>query len=227
MIVKTRPSCRRIEHIGGEHPHTTSHHSTGRVHLPRHGLRAGGGGRTAVLAQAIALRSPATDRAHLPALAPITSSAGGRRMTLLFDGEHERPAFLLEDPSQAISGAYLSLLLGQVERATGPRRCLGPRNVLFARRPVRRVDRSEGTEPGSAVATGNGLYAAPALVRGGWRPEAAFGGVGSAERYWRRDGASLRALRAPPIGTRVRRIATLPLARPFCRERACKRWLAP
>ena len=58
-------------------------------------------GRTAVLAQAIALRSPATDRAHLPALAPITSSAGGRRMTQLFDGEHERPAFLLEDPSQA------------------------------------------------------------------------------------------------------------------------------
>ena len=40
-------------------------------------------GRTAVLAQAIALRSPATDRAHLPALAPITSSAGGRRMTQL------------------------------------------------------------------------------------------------------------------------------------------------
>ena len=38
---------------------------------------------TAVLAQAIALRSPATDRAHLPALVPIISSAGGRRMTQL------------------------------------------------------------------------------------------------------------------------------------------------
>ena len=64
--------------------------------------------------------------------------------------------------------------------------------------------------------------------------ESAFGGVGSAERYWRRERASLRALRVPPIGTRVRRhrdsCATLPLARPFCRERApaaCKRWLAP
>mmetsp|Transcript_44261 Transcript_44261/g.146683 ORF Transcript_44261/g.146683 Transcript_44261/m.146683 type:complete len:267 (-) Transcript_44261:201-1001(-) len=40
-------------------------------------------GRTAVLAQAIALRSPATDRAHLPALVPIISSAGGRWMTQL------------------------------------------------------------------------------------------------------------------------------------------------
>ena len=28
-------------------------------------------------------------------------------------------------------------------------------------------------------------------VRGGWRPEAAFGGVGSAERYWRRERAAL------------------------------------
>ena len=31
-------------------------------------------------------------------------------------------------------------------------------------------------------------------VRGGWRPEAAIGGVGSAERYWRRDRASLRCV---------------------------------
>ena len=58
--------------------HTTSHHSTGRVHLPRADM-ANARAHRGVLAQAIALRSPATDRAHLPALAPITSSAGGRR----------------------------------------------------------------------------------------------------------------------------------------------------
>ena len=66
-------------------------------------------------------------------------------------------------------------------------------------------------------------------VRGGWRPEAAFGGVGSAERYWRRDRASLGCV-CRPSARGCADIATLPLARPFCRERApaaCnERWLA-
>mmetsp|Transcript_3825 Transcript_3825/g.11296 ORF Transcript_3825/g.11296 Transcript_3825/m.11296 type:complete len:204 (+) Transcript_3825:233-844(+) len=58
---------------------------------------------------------------------------------------------------------FVLLLLGQVERATGPRRCLGPRNVLFARRPVRRVDRRG---PSPVEAAGNGTIRGTRARRG-------------------------------------------------------------
>ena len=66
-------------------------------------------------------------------------------------------------------------------------------------------------------------------VRGGWRPEAAIGGVGSAERYWRRDRASLGCVCRPSARGCADIARLCPLARPFCRERApaaCKKWLA-
>ena len=69
-------------------------------------------------------------------------------------------------------------------------------------------------------------------VRGGWRPEAAIGGVGSAQcgtLYWRRDRASLGCVCRPSARGCADIARLCPLARPFCRERApaaCKEWLA-
>ena len=65
--------------------------------------------------------------------------------------------------------------------------------AMCSSRAARSAESTAARGPSPVVATGNGLYAAPALrlVRGGWRPDAAFGGVRSAERYWRRDRASL------------------------------------
>merc|ERR1712185_719851 len=66
-------------------------------------------------------------------------------------------------------------------------------------------------------------------VRGGWRPEAAIGGVGSAERYWRRERASLGCV-CRPSARGCADIARLPARSTLLpREgagRVCKRWLA-
>ena len=150
MIVKTRPSCRRIEHIGGEHPHATSHHSTGRVqvHLPRHGLRAGAQ-PSSLRPSHCALPRPTARTSRLWRKSLLAQAAAGGRSSLMASMNGLRSCSKTRLRRLVVWCLVVLLLLGQVERATGPRRCLGPRNVLFARRPVRRVDRSEGTEPGS------------------------------------------------------------------------------
>ena len=112
------------------------------------------------------------------------------------------------------SGAYLSSFLARLSARQARDDALA-RAMCFLR-AARSAESTAARGPSPVVATGNGLYAArPALVRGGWRPEAAFGGVGSAERYWRRDRASLGRV-CRPSARGCADIATLPaLARPF------------
>ena len=67
-------------------------------------------------------------------------------------------------------------------------------------------------------------------VRGGWRPEAAIGGVGSAENATGGATGPLSVACAAHRHAGAQTSRLCPLARPFCRERApaaCKRWLAP
>ena len=66
-------------------------------------------------------------------------------------------------------------------------------------------------------------------VRGGWRPEAAFGGVGSAENATGGATGPLSVACAAHRHAGAQTSRLCPLARPFCRERApaaCKKWLA-
>ena len=145
MIVKTRPSCRRIEHIGGEHPHTTSHHSTGRVHLPT--------------------RHTANAQAHMT---------------------HE----------SAFGGVGSAERYWRRDRASLRCVCCPSARGCAESRLSRSLDpfAVRGRRP---------------RVRGGWRPEAAFGGVRSEERYWRRERASLGCA-CRPSARGCADIATLP-----------------